>query len=73
MPAIRNLMIVQIVNSVILIPTPPQVISPPRSDAENNEQRLGRFDMPPSERIKRLENELCKLRAQLATQESEFN
>ena len=73
MPAIRNQMIEQIVARVIPIPTRPQVISPPRSDAENTVQRPGRFDMPKSERIKRLENELRKLRAQFATQESEFN
>ena len=73
MPAIRNQMIEQIVALVIPIPTPLQVISPPLSDAANTVQRLGRFDMLPSERIKRLENELRKLRAQFATQESKFN
>ena len=51
-------MIEQIVARVIPILTPLQLISPPRSDAENTVQRLGRFDMPPSERIKRLEAEL---------------
>ena len=73
MPAIRNQMIWQIVAQVIPIPKPSQVISPPRSNAENIVQRKGRFDMPQSERIKRLENELRKLRAQFAIQESEFN
>ena len=66
-------MIEQMVDRVNPIPTPLQVISPPRSDAENTVQRPGRFDKPPSERIKRLENDLRKLRAQFATQESEFN
>ena len=70
MPAIRNHMIEHIVAGVISIATPPQVISPPRSDDENIVQRPGRFDMPPSERIKRLEAEFRKLRAQFAAQES---
>ena len=69
MPAIRKQMIEQIVACVIPILTTPQIILPPRSDAENIVQPPGRFDMPPSERIKRLENELRKLRAQFATQE----
>ena len=73
MPAIRNQMIEQIVACVIPISTPLQVISPPRSDVENIVQRPGQFDMPASERIKRLENELRKLKAQFATHESEFN
>ena len=73
MPAIRNQMIEQIVAGVIPIPPPPQVISPPRSDVENIVQRPGQFDMPPSERIKRLEAELRKLRAQFVAQEGEFH
>ena len=73
MPAIRNQMIEQIFARVISIPTPLQVILPPRSDADNTAQRPGRIDMPPSERIKRIENKLRKLRAQFATQKSEFN
>ena len=73
MPAIRKKMIEQIIARVIPILKIPQVISPPRSDATNIVQRPGRFDMPPTEWIKRLENELRKLRAQFATKESEFN
>ena len=34
---------------------------------------MGRFDMPSSERIKRLEAELCNLRAKFAAQEVELN
>ena len=66
MMAIQNEMIEQIVSGVIPIPTLPQVISLPRSDAENIVHRPGRFDMPPTERIKRLEAELRKLKAQFA-------
>ena len=67
MLAIRNLIIKQIDVLVIPIPTLPQVISPAWSVAENTMQRLGRFDMPLSGRIKRIENKLRKLRAQFAT------
>ena len=48
-----------------------EVPSPPLSDSEIAPQKMGRFDMP-SERMKRLEAELRKLRAKFTEQETEI-
>ena len=74
MPTIQVQMIKQIVSGKIPISSlSKEVLSPPLLDSEFAPQTMGRFDMPSSERIKRLEAELRNLRAKFAAQEVELN
>ena len=74
MPTIRLQMIEQLVfGSIPILSLPKEVLSPPLSDSENAPQKMGRFDMPFSERIKRLKAELCNFRAKFAALEVELN
>ena len=74
MPTIRLQKIDQLVSGQIPISSlPKEVSSPPLLDSEIAPQKTGRFDMPSSERIKRLEAELRNLRAKFAAQEVELN
>ena len=74
MPTIRLQMIEQLVSGQIPISSLPQeVLSPPVSDMEIALQKISRFDMPYSERMKRHEAELRNLRAKFTAQEVEHN
>ena len=73
MPTLRLQMIEQLVSGQIPISSLPQEVpSPPLSDSEIAPQKMGRLDMPSSERMKRLEAELRKLRVKFAEQETEI-
>ena len=74
MPTIGLQIIEQVVSGQIFISSLPQEISsPPVSDSNIALQKMGRFEMPSSKRIKRLESELCNLRVKFAAQEVELN
>ena len=74
MPTIRLQIIDQLVSGQIPISSlPKEVLSPPLSDSGIAPQKMGRFEMPSSERMKRLEIELRNLRAKFAAKEVELN